>query len=277
MFPEKNQVQAWQVTRMVKKIGIIGCGAMGSEIVDYISRNLGDRLKIIAVADIDSGKAEALSSRIKPKPSVASIEEVINKSDIIIEAASGEISGEVAEKADALKKDVLIMSTGGLLKKQHLVEKINSGHSSIHIPSGAVCGLDGLKSAMTGAVRSVTLTTRKPLKGLAGSPYLKEKNIDIEKIDKETLIYSGTAGEAIKYFPQNINVAVTLSICGIGPDKTNVKIFTSPEYTRNTHEIEIEGEFGRLWTRTENMPSKNNPKTSQLAIFSAIAKLKEII
>ena len=275
MFPEKNQVQAWQVTRMVKKIGIIGCGAMGSEIADYISRNLGDRLKIIAVADIDSGKAERLSSRIKPKPSVASIEEVINKSDIIIEAASGEISGEVAEKADALKKDVLIMSTGGLLKKQHLVEKINSGHSSIHIPSGAICGLDGLKSAMTGAVRSVTLTTRKPLKGLAGSPYLKEKNIDIEKIDKETLIYSGTAGEAIKYFPQNINVAVTLSICGIGPDKTNVKIFTSPEYTRNTHEIEIEGEFGRLWTRTENLPSKIIPRPVNWRFFQLSQSLEK--
>ncbi len=262
---------------MVKKIGIIGCGVMGSEIADYISKNLCDKLKIIAVADIDSTKAEELSDKIKPKPLVLSIDEVINESDVIIEAASPDISGDIAEKADALKKDVLIMSTGGLLKKQHLVEKINSGHSSIHIPSGAICGLDGLKSAMTGAVKSVTLTTRKPLKGLAGSPYLKEKNINIEKIDKETLVYSGTARDAIKYFPQNINVAVTLSICGIGPDRTNVKIFTSPDYTRNTHEIEIEGEFGRLWTRTENIPSKNNPKTSQLAIFSAIAKLKEIL
>jgi aspartate dehydrogenase len=130
---------------------------------------------------------------------------------------------------------------------------------------------------MTGAIKSVTLITRKPLKGLAGSPYLKEKNIDIEKIDKETLIYSGTAKDAIRYFPQNINVAVTLSICGIGADRTSVKIFTSPEYTKNTHEIEVEGEFGRLWTKTENVPSRANPKTSGLAIFSAIAKLKEMV
>ena len=72
-------------------------------------------------------------------------------------------------------------------------------------------------------------------------------------------------------------MAVTLSIYGLGPDRTSVKIFTSPEYTKNTHEIEVEGEFGRFWTRTENTPSKANPKTSELAIFSAIAKLKEII
>jgi aspartate dehydrogenase len=261
---------------MIKKIGIIGCGAMGSEIAEYIFKNLGDKSEVAAICDIDPKKAKGLSERIRPAPIITTIDELINKSDLIIEAASGEVSGEIAEKADSLKKDVLI-STGGLLKKQHLIEKINAGHSYIHISSGAICGLDGLKSAMTGAVKSVTLTTRKPLKGLAGSPYLKEKNIDIEKIDKETLIYSGTAKDAIRYFPQNINVAVTLSICGLGADRTNVKIFTSPEYTKNTHEIEVEGEFGRLWTKTENVPSRANPKTSGLAIFSAIAKLKEML
>jgi len=262
---------------MMKKIGIIGCGAMGSEIAEYIFKNLGSKSKVAAICDIDPKKAKELSERIKPAPIITTIDELINKSDLIIETASGEVSGEIAEKADSLKKDVLIMSTGGLLKKQRLIEKINAGHSYIHISSGAICGLDGLRSAMTGAIKSVTLITRKPLKGLAGSPYLKEKNIDIEKIDKETLIYSGTAKDAIRYFPQNINVAVTLSIYGLGADRTSVKIFTSPEYTKNTHEIEVEGEFGRLWTKTENVPSRANPKTSGLAIFSAIAKLKEIL
>ncbi len=260
-----------------KKIGIIGCGSMGAEIAIYVEKYLKDKAIITAVCDIDPEKAGRLSERIKPKPLITSIDEVINKSDIVIEAASPVVSGDIAEKAEALKKDALIMSTGGLLKKKDLIEKIKSGRSHIHIASGAICGLDGLKSAMTGAVESVTLITRKPLKGLAGSPYLKEKNINIEKIDKETLLYSGTAGEAIKYFPQNINVAVTLSIFGLGPDRTNVKIYASPGYTKNIHEIEVKGEFGRFCTKTENLPSRENPKTSQLAIFSAIAKLKEIV
>lgn len=261
----------------LKRIGIIGCGAMGSEISEYISKNFRDRSKIVAICDIDPKRAKELCARIKPEPMITTIDELISESDLIIEAASGEVSGLIAEKADSLKKDSLIMSTGGLLKKKQLIEKINSGHSYIHISSGAICGLDGLRSAMIGEVKSVTLTTRKPLKGLAGSPYLKEKNIDIEKIDKEILLYSGTAEDAIRYFPQNINVAVTLSIYGLGADRTSVKIFTSPEYTKNIHEIEVEGEFGRFWTKTENVPSKANPKTSKLAIFSAISELKEIL
>ncbi|MFA5388266.1 MAG: aspartate dehydrogenase domain-containing protein [Candidatus Omnitrophota bacterium] len=262
---------------MKKKIGIIGCGAMGSQIAEYISANLRDISEVAFLSDIDDGKAKELSGKIKPAPRVTTIDELINKADLIIEAASPAVSGDVAEKADSLKKDALIMSTGGLLKKEGIIEKIKAGSSGIHIPSGAICGLDGLKSAMAGTVTSVTLITRKPLKGLAGSPYLKEKNIDIEKIDRETLLYSGTAREAIKYFPQNINVAVTLSIYGLGADLTHVKIFTSPEYTKNIHEVEVIGEFGRLWTKTENVPSRANPKTSGLAIFSAIAKLKEIV
>jgi aspartate dehydrogenase len=262
---------------MIKKIGMIGCGAMGSWIAEYISKNMSDKARVTAICDIDPEKVKELSIRIKPSPAIMTIDELINKSDLIIEAASPAISGDVAEKADSLKKDALIMSTGGLLNKPRIIEKISAGRSYVHISSGAICGLDGLMSAMTGVVNSVTLTTRKPLKGLAGSPYLKEKNIDIEKIDKETLIYSGTARDAIKYFPQNINVAVTLSIYGLGPDRTSVRIFTSPSYTKNTHEIEVEGEFGKLLTKTENVPSSANPKTSGLAIFSAIATLKKIL
>ena len=250
---------------------------MGSWIAEYISKNLSDKARVTAICDIDPEKIKELSVRIKPLPAIMTIDELINKSDLIIEAASPAISGDVAEKADSMKKDALIMSTGGLLNKPRIIEKISEGHSYIHISSGAICGLDGLMSAMTGAVNSVTLTTRKPLKGLAGSAYLKEKNIDVEKIDRETLIYSGTARDAIKYFPQNINVAVTLSIYGLGPDRTSVKIFTSPSYTKNTHEIEVEGEFGKFLAKTENVPSAANPKTSGLAIFSAIAALKKIL
>lgn len=262
---------------MIKKIGIIGCGTIGTEIAEYIQKHLKKKALIFAVCDIDLNKANLLAQKIKPKPIVTGIDDLIRKVDLIIESASMKISGEIAEKAVSIKKDVLIMSTGGLLKKQFLFKKARANGCNVYIPSGAICGLDGLVSAKVGKIKKVTLTTRKPPKGLIGAPYLKEKNIDIEKIKKEMVIYSGDAEEAIKYFPQNVNVASTLSIYGIGPELTQVKILTSPEYTKNIHEIEVEGEFGRIWTKTENVPSKTNPKTSQLAIFSAIAKLREIL
>lgn len=261
----------------MKRIGIIGCGAIGTGIAEFIQNHLKKRARIVALCDIDLEKAIFLSKKIKPHPAVIDIDSLIKKSDLIIEASSVNISGEIARRAVLNKKDVLIMSTGGLLRKSPLLRKAKSKGCSIYIPSGAICGLDGLNSAKIGKIKKVILTTRKPPRGLKGAPYLKNKNIEIDGIKKETLIYSGNAIDAIKYFPQNVNVAATLSLLGIGPKRTKVRIITSPRYTKNIHEVEVEGEFGRLFTRTENVPSKKNPKTSQLAIFSALSKLKEVI
>ncbi|MBI4708486.1 MAG: DUF108 domain-containing protein, partial [Candidatus Omnitrophica bacterium] len=147
----------------------------------------------------------------------------------------------------------------------------------IYLPSGAICGLDGVKSASLGRIDKVTLTTRKPPRSLEGAPYLVSKGINLSQIKQETLLFEGTAEEAIRGFPQNVNVCATLSIAGIGPEKTRVKIITSPFYTSNIHEVEAEGAFGRLTVRTENVPSPQNPKTSYLAALSAIATLKQIL
>lgn len=259
----------------MKKIGLIGCGAIGTGIAEFVYKRLKGKARIVAVCDIDPKKAGLLSKKIKPHPSVTGLDGVIKKSDLVIEAAGMKISGYIASRAVSNNKDVLIMSTGGLLDRGDLLKKARSKGCNIHIPSGAICGLDGLRSAAMGRIRKVSLTTRKPPKGLKGAPYLK--NMDIDKIKKETLIYNGTAKDAVRYFPQNINVAATLSLSGIGPERTKVRIITSPRYTKNIHEVEVEGEFGRFFTKTENVASKKNPKTSELAIFSALAKLKEII
>lgn len=259
----------------MKKIGIIGCGTIGTAAAGFIQKRLKVRARIVALCDIDPKKARSLAGKIRPRPSVTAIDNLIKRSDLVIEAAGMKVSGLVAEKAVLYRKDALIMSTGGLLKNAGLIRKARAKGCNIYIPSGAICGLDGLNAASIGRIKKVTLTTRKPVRGLKGAPYFKK--MDIDKIKKETLVFSGNAEDAVRHFPKNINVAATLSLSGIGPRRIKVRIITSPRYTRNTHEVEVEGEFGRLFARTENVPSRENPKTSQLAVFSALAKLKEIV
>ena len=123
----------------------------------------------------------------------------------------------------------------------------------------------------------MTLTTRKPPEGLKGAPYVIRHNINLGKIKSEKVLFEGDAFRAMEGFPANINVAATLSLCGIGPGKTRVKIIASPSIKRNIHEIEVEGSFGKLVTRTENIPSPDNPKTSYMAILSAMATLDGIL
>jgi len=256
------------------KVGIIGCGTIGASIALACQKDLAEDVDLAALCDIDKEKALSLAITLQHKVPVFDMNELIAKSALVVEAASASISADVLSSCIAAKRDCLVMSVGGLVGKEDILSRAAAAGVRVYIPSGAISGIDGLKSAMTGGVTSVMLTTRKPPKGLAGAPYLKENNIDISGITGETVVFEGSAEEAVKGFPQNVNVSAVLSLAGIGAKKTKVRIVTSPEYTGNVHEIEIIGASGRITTRTENVPSVTNPKTSALAIFSAIATLR---
>lgn len=259
------------------KAGIIGCGTIGGVIAGAIAHRFSDAVKLTGICDVDKEKARNLLERLKINASILNRSELIQKCDLIIEAASGSVSYEVARETLEAGKDVMIMSTGGLLGKSDIFELAKKKNAKIYLPSGAICGLDGVKSAMMANVKSVTLTTRKPPAGLEGAPYIIEKKIDLKSIKDETVIFEGTAQDAVKGFPKNVNVSATLSLCGLGAKETKVRIVTSPKYKSNSHQIDVDGDFGRLKAVTENVPMPDNPKTSYLAALSAIATLKNIV
>lgn len=263
------------VRRKTIKIGIVGCGTIGLQVAKAIENDLSGKASLAAICDIDKTQSEKFLSKLKSKPLVCSLKILIKRCDFIVEAASAKVSADVAEQALSAKKDILIMSVGGLLaKSKGLFDLARKNNAHLYIPSGALAGLDGLKSASIAGVRKVTLTTKKAPKALEGAPYLAENKIDLSSIKEEKTIFEGTVAEAVKGFPKNVNVAATLSLASLGPQNTRVKIVAVPGSDANVHEVEVEGEFGRLFARTENLPCPDNPKTSYLAALSAIATLK---
>ena len=171
----------------------------------------------------------------------------------------------------------MIMSVGGLIGATKVFDSAAKKGCSVYIPSGAICGLDGIKAARCSSIKSAVLTTRKPPRALEGAPYILKKKINLSKLKKDTVIFDGTARQAAKAFPKNINVAASLSLAGIGFNRTKVRIIACPGLKKNSHCIEAKGSFGRIVTQTENVPSPGNPKTSFMAILSAIAALGGII
>ena len=261
------------------KIGIVGCGAIGSSLANAVIGNFSKEANLSALYDLDIPKSKKLAKKIgKSKLSVKRLDDLIKRSDLVIEAASAGASFEIAKAALKSKKSVMIMSVGGIVKGFNLLYKIAAKNNcKVYIPSGAISGIDALKAAGVGRIKSVTLTTTKSPLAFKGVRYIEEKQIDLEKINKDLVLFSGRAEEAVKYFPQNINVAVVLSLAGIGIKKTNVKVVASPEVTKNIHEIKIESAAANISTRTENILHPDNPKTSYLAVLAAIATLKGIL
>jgi len=67
-----------------------------------------------------------------------------------------------------------------------------------------------------------------------------------------------------------------VSLAGIGADRTRIRILAVPGLKRNCHDIEVEGEFGRLAVHVENVPSEN-PRTGRLTALSIIRSIQDVI
>jgi aspartate dehydrogenase len=172
----------------------------------------------------------------------------------------------------------MIMSVGALLDEsvfEILFDACKEFKKKIYLPSGAIAGLDAIKSVKD-ELESVTLVTTKNPKALAGAKFFETSNMDANAIAQKTTIFEGTAKEAVTLFPANINVAALLSLAGLGSTKTAVKIVADPATDKNTHRIEAAGKFGKITISVENIPDKTNPKTSRLAILSAIECLRAV-
>ena len=257
------------------KVGIIGGGTIGSALAQAVVTTLKADAQLRFLCEKHKEKAAALQKKYRVHARLVSLIELVRRSDLIIEAASPKVAAQVIKLACKWNKKVLIMSVGGLLQPQ-VTELFKKNRVRIFCPSGAITGVDGVLAAANGRIRKVRLITRKPPEALMGAAYfLKKKFPTLKKFSEERRIFCGTAAEAIENFPQNINVAAVLSLAGIGPERTRVEIWTSLAYKGNRHEILVEGDFGTFTTVTQNRPAPGNPKTSYLAILSAIATLKK--
>jgi len=258
------------------RIGIIGCGAIGSRIAKSCRQELKNYCRLSGLYDIDHRRARQLACSVgHERLAVPSILPLIKNSDLIIEATNA--PDPVTFLAQAIKNncDVMVMSVGKILSSPNLFRLAQQRHRQILIPSGAIAGIDAFKAIRSSKISKITLTTRKPLSGFRNHPlFLKKKHAPKNK-DGAIRIFSGGVAAAVKHFPQNINVAATLALASGQLKKIRIRIFASPKYRNNSHEIEVQGDFGRILTRTENTICPDNPKTSLLAVLSAIESIKQ--
>lgn len=262
------------------KIGIVGCGAIGASLAKAIASDFKKEASLVALYDSDPEKSRKLSGLVLKARNLAvgDLSRLIKESELVIECASAASSWQIAKNVLTKRKDAMIMSVGGIAGHYKELASLAKEHNvKVYIPSGAIAGIDALKAARAGGIKKVVLTTRKPPGSFKGVEYVKQKGIDLGRIHKDTVLFYGSAKAAVKLFPQNINVAAVLSIAGIGQEKTRVRIIASPGLKRNIHEIMIDSKAAIIKTCTQNLAHLDNPKTSYLAVLSAVATLKQIL
>ena len=257
-------------------IAIGSLGTVGLDVARRIDAGI-PGLKLQAVSALHRRRAEdRLKEFHRPIP-VLPLPELAKMADVVVECAPSAVFRQVAEPAIQLGRVLIPISVGALIDNWDLVEKATKTGARINIPTGALVGLDAVRAAAQGTVSRVTIITRKPPAGLAGSSYLINNNIHVDEITEPTKVFEGTARSGVAAFPANVNVAAALGLAGIGPDQTMLEIWADPSIDRNTHSIQVEADSARMELKIENVPSKENPRTGRIVALSIIAALRRLV
>ena len=258
-------------------VGIGGLGTVGFEVAQRIDRGEIEGLTLAAVSARNYARARERMAGFRTPVDVVDAGGLAERADIVVESAPAAVFREIAEPVVRAGKILVSISAGALLDHADLVEAARTTGAQIVVPSGAVMGLDAVRGAAESGIESVTMITRKPPGGLAGAPYLVDHGIDVDRLDSPLKVFEGSAREAARGFPANVNVAAALGLAGIGAERTKLEIWADPGVSRNTHEIRLEAETVRFDLRIENVPSSENPRTGRSVAPSVVAALRRFV
>ena len=197
----------------------------------------------------------------------------------VLEAASHEAVRQHLVRFLEAGIGVVVLSAGALaedkLREAAEAAARRSG-ALLYVPSGGIGGLDALKTACLGGVDEASIQVAKPPAAWKGIPFVERSGVALDRLSAPVTLFEGPAREGVPHFPQNVNIAAVLALAGIGMDRTRLKVVADPALTLNTHTIRVAGRCGRMTVVLENVPAPENPKTSWLACYSALAALRTL-
>jgi aspartate dehydrogenase len=256
------------------RVALIGCGTLGRRIARGIVQGLAGPYELCAVTARSRESAQSVadeSGAICCRDVYALFE---HRPDFVVEAATADVLHHVA--LDCLRRaHLVVLSTGAFADDAFLraaADCATAHGKKIYIASGALGGFDLIQAAHLVGALDVRLSTQKPPRALQDAPSLRGRQLS----HAEETVFDGSARAAIAAFPQNVNVAVALSLAGNGVDRTQVEVVSQPALKQNRHVVTARGEFGSARLEFQVNPSPDNPRSSVLAAYSVLALLRKL-
>ncbi len=261
----------------MNNVGLLGCGSIGTQMASAIVEGKAGDASLVALFDRDGAQAARLAASLpRPVPCFTDFDRfcATDGMDLVVECASPFAVRVLGPRVLEANLDLLMLSSGGLADVaffRTLSDLATRKNRRLMVPSGALGGIDAIRAARE-LLDEVTLTSVKPPRALSGAPGFKAW--EGKELTEPTVVFEGNALEAIEMFPANVNVGVTLSLAGLGPERTKVKVVADPGSRDNVHEVYARGAFGVFRFRLENKPHVANVRTSYLAVLSALETLR---
>lgn len=251
-----------------KSLAIIGCGRLAQIVVDALRKNMLDEYELVAVYSRSKAKAQAISEQL-PCRVCNNVDELLEcRPDYIVETASPEALREFAVPALQAGSSVVTLSIGALADDA-FYDKVkaaaNRGGSRVYIASGAIGGLDVLRTATLMGNATAKFDTEKGPHSLRNTPVYEE----VLQTQKKT-VFEGNAIDAIRLFPTKVNVSVAASIASVGSENMRVSITSTPDFVGDDHRIEIKNDQVHAVIDVYS-------STAQIAGWSIVSTLQNIV
>jgi aspartate dehydrogenase len=254
------------------RVTLIGCGAIGTGVLELLS---GDADVVFDRVVTGADSMDRARSAVTQWANGAVLADALDASapapDLVVECAGH--SAIEAHVLPALRRGVpCIVASVGAMSAPGLIEKLEEaarqGKTQLQLLPGAIGAIDALAAARVGGLSEVAYTGRKPPLAWKGTP--AEAQCDLAALTEARVIFEGSAREAAQLYPKNANVAATVSLAGLGLDRTRVRLFADPAVKENVHHVEARGAFGSFELTMRGNPLPSNPKTSALTVYSVV-------
>lgn len=255
------------------RIAVIGYGAIARALTERLCTHPSLRFELGVVFRAQRADRPILPSGVQTCHGLVGL--LAFKPDLVIEAAGQAAVKEYADPCLRAGLPFMAASVGALADddlRTTLKQAAIAGSTQLILPSGAVGSLDYLQAVRRLPGTTVVYESRKP--PAAWQDELARRGLPLAPTDCLTL-FEGPAGEAAKLFPQNLNVAATLAMAGLGMTATEVRVVVDPNAQRNEHHIRVSGDAGEMRTELRNKPSPDNPKTSWVVGLSLLAAVEK--
>ncbi|MCC6780554.1 MAG: DUF108 domain-containing protein [Hyphomicrobiales bacterium] len=260
------------------KVGIAGFGNVGQELTRRLNAGVLPEVELVGVASRDLAKAAEAARAFTPPPKVMPLADLAAQCDVVVEAATADSFPEIARGVIGAGKLLICVSAGGVPNCPELQELVEKHGGRMRIASGAFPGFDIIRCAREGNIRSVKLLSRIRPDSMAHEKYVLDRGHDFEaRPPTEPIkVFEGSAREAAANFPRHFNVAVSLSLAGIGFERTEVEAWVDPTIPGAIHTVEVDSEDCGLTMTIRNLPSQNR-RTSRMVAPSLVGALRALV
>ena len=268
-------------------VTLIGFGAIGQSICRRLLGSTQIRVThvVVRAARVAEAQAalDAMAASVTPPANIQAVNEVPAGAKLALECAGHDALTQHVLPTLARGTECAVLPVGALAEiglPERLADAATQGGTQVHLLSGAIGGIEALAAARLAGLDEVTYTGRKPPSSweLAGeaknpdkSPFSPSKQaLALVNTAQVAIILEASARHAASLYPKNANVAATIALAGLGLDATQVRLISDPNVTENVHEIHAKGAFGEMKIEMRGKPLADNPKTSALAVLSAL-------